>query len=93
MLCEVGLMENTRSPRLRPLMLWSEVVGLLERHRLFRLEDCLRALALRRSAKDTGMAVACLSVRGRLSRLAVYQVPDQLHTELVDAVVKALGTG
>ncbi|TDO13938.1 putative inner membrane protein DUF1819 [Halomonas ventosae] len=47
MLCEVGLLDNARSRRLRPLMLRPEVVSLLERHHLIRLLDCLNALGPR----------------------------------------------
>ena len=44
MLCEVGLMADSRNRTLRPLMLRPELVNLLERHHLIRLRDCLRAL-------------------------------------------------
>lgn len=44
MLSEIGLMESVRSRRLRPLLLRPEVVNLLERHHLKRLQDCLYAL-------------------------------------------------
>ncbi|SEQ21651.1 RRXRR protein [Ectothiorhodospira magna] len=47
MLAEVGLLESTRSRRLRPLFLRPELVGLLERHRFTRLLNCLKALGPR----------------------------------------------
>lgn len=47
MLCEVGLMTDSRTRRLRPLTLRPEVDDLLERHRLIRLQDCLSALGPR----------------------------------------------
>lgn len=47
MLSEVGLLESARSRRLRPLLLRPEVVDLLERYRLIRLQDCLNALGPR----------------------------------------------
>ncbi|NWN82789.1 MAG: DUF1819 family protein [Halomonas sp.] len=47
MLCEVGLMDDNRKRILCPLMLRPEVAGLLERHRLIRLLDCLSALGPR----------------------------------------------
>lgn len=47
MFSEVGLMESSRSRRLRPLMLRPEVVNLLEKHHLSRLLDCLKSLGPR----------------------------------------------
>ncbi|MBB3231152.1 BrxA family protein [Halomonas stenophila] len=47
MLCEVGLMTDSRNRKLRPLLLRPEVDALLERHRLIRLQDCLSALGPR----------------------------------------------
>ncbi|WP_280545998.1 MULTISPECIES: DUF1819 family protein [unclassified Halomonas] len=47
MLCEVGLMTDSRNRTLRPLMLRPEVDDLLERHHLIRLLDCLSALGPR----------------------------------------------
>ncbi|MGK0547423.1 DUF1819 family protein [Halomonas cupida] len=44
MLCEVGLMTDSRNRTLRPLLLRPEVDDLLERHHLIRLQDCLNAL-------------------------------------------------
>lgn len=47
MLCEVGLMTDSRKRTLRPLMLRPEVMELLERHHLIRLLDCLMLLGPR----------------------------------------------
>lgn len=47
MLCEVGLMTDSRNRTLRPLLLRPEVDDLLERHHLIRLQDCLSALGPR----------------------------------------------
>ncbi|MFC2993201.1 DUF1819 family protein [Halomonas tibetensis] len=47
MLCEVGLMTDSRKRILRPLMLRPEVDELLDRHHLIRLRECLNALRLR----------------------------------------------
>ncbi|MGM0985105.1 MAG: DUF1819 family protein [Pseudomonadota bacterium] len=44
MLCEVGLMADSRTRRLRPLMLRPEVDELLDRHHLIRLKKCLNGL-------------------------------------------------
>lgn len=44
MLCEVGLMTDSRNRTLRPLLLRPEVDDLLERHHLIRVQDCLNAL-------------------------------------------------
>lgn len=47
MLCEVGLMTDSRNRTLRPLMLRPEVVELLKRHHQMRLLDCLMRLGPR----------------------------------------------
>ena len=47
MLCEVGLMNDTRNRRLRSLLARSEVMSLLEAHRLERIQGCLNALRSR----------------------------------------------
>ncbi|MGM1051010.1 MAG: DUF1819 family protein [Pseudomonadota bacterium] len=44
MLCEVGLMTDSRNRKLRPLLMRPEVDDLLERHHLIRLQDCLTGL-------------------------------------------------
>lgn len=44
MLTEVGLMDDGRNRKLRPLLVRPEVMDLLERHHLTRIQDCLSAL-------------------------------------------------
>lgn len=44
MLTEVGLMDDGRNRKLRPLLVRPEVMDLLEHHHLTRIQDCLSAL-------------------------------------------------